>query len=66
MTGPVTIVYIEDHGRFVWSPVLQVLDWVPKGYQRPQRTWALTETQNTTTGVIRKVGKLLHEAADTF
>lgn len=48
-------VFSTDRGRYVWDPVLSIVDYYDKGKQRPRRTHALTIHTNWYDGALRAV-----------
>ncbi len=41
-------------GKYVWEPMLQLIDWIPKGHRKATITLDLREKENTELGAMLK------------
>jgi hypothetical protein len=41
-------------GKYVWNPILQLIDWIPKGYRKATITISLNARNNTELGAMTK------------
>jgi hypothetical protein len=48
------VLVVPGEGKFVWDPVLEILDFVSVGNRRESASWALTRKQNNRTDALKK------------
>lgn len=60
---PQELVQLTGVGKFVWDPVLEIIDFVPKGKRTPLLSINLLIKQNCREGALRRIGKWLDNPA---
>ena len=60
---PQTLVEMTGVGKFVWNPILELIDFVPKGKRTPLVTVHLLIKQNCLEGAYRRIGKMIDNPA---
>ena len=53
--GPQLMV-VTGLGKYVWTPALQVIDYIKVDRRRPASTHPLSASENNRAGVMRRIG----------
>ena len=55
--GPIELVRLPGEGRYVWEPALDLVEFIPTGKSRGERSLPLSRDSNTYNGAMRRVAR---------